>query len=220
MKIRELTRHRITYANVTATVALVFALGTGGAYAGLGSLAGLQITGKQIKNNSVTPADIKDGKLTAQEIKPGSLIGDVLAPKTISAKVVQDQSLTGDQIVGKSLKNVNAASVDGKSLACPAGTRFYVWGCWQTSANGAANWTGAVLGCAGRNAVLPAAAELAAFAEQPGIAIPTGAAEWTSETTNNPSNVLVSLKFSDPTTVDYAAFSESHPYRCVLPIVR
>jgi hypothetical protein len=212
-------RGRITYANVAATLALIVALSTGGAYAALGIPNG-SITSLMLANNGVKPADIKDGKLTAKEIKPESLIGDVLAPKTITAKAVADNSLTGEQIVGGSLQGVNAASVDGKSLACPGGTRFYVWGCWETSANSGVNWTGAVLGCAGKDGVLPSAAELAAFAEEPGISIPSGAAEWTSETTLNPSDALVSLKFYDPTTVDFAAFTETHPYRCVLPIVR
>jgi hypothetical protein len=58
---------RPRYANVVSTLALVVALGGTGAYA-----AG-QITGKDIKNNSVAGKDVKDRSLTAKDVRPGSL---------------------------------------------------------------------------------------------------------------------------------------------------
>src|SRR5215213_1278846 len=57
---------RITYANVVSTLALFIVLG-GSAY------AATQITGKQIKNNTITSADVKNRSLVARDFKPGQL---------------------------------------------------------------------------------------------------------------------------------------------------
>jgi hypothetical protein len=59
-------RARLTYANVISTLALFIVLG-GSAY------AATQITGKQIKNNTVTSADIKNRSLKAVDFKSGQL---------------------------------------------------------------------------------------------------------------------------------------------------
>ena len=59
-------RKFLTYANVLATLALFVALG-GGAY------AATLITGKQIKDGSITSADIKNGSLIALDFKAGQL---------------------------------------------------------------------------------------------------------------------------------------------------
>lgn len=62
----------ITYANVTATVALFIALG-GTSY------AALTITGKHVKNGSLTGVDLKPGSITAKQIKPRSITANRLA---------------------------------------------------------------------------------------------------------------------------------------------
>ena len=58
---------RFSYANITSTLALVVALGTGGAYA-----AG-QITSSDIKNHTITGKDVKANALTGAAIKESSL---------------------------------------------------------------------------------------------------------------------------------------------------
>jgi hypothetical protein len=59
-------RARLSYANVTATLALFVALG-GTSY------AAVKITGKNVKNRSLTGADVRSGSLTGTQIKNGSL---------------------------------------------------------------------------------------------------------------------------------------------------
>jgi hypothetical protein len=65
-------RTRLTYANVTATVALFLALGGGSAY------AVNEWTGANIRNETLTGADVKgcpgvDGTLTGLDLKNGSV---------------------------------------------------------------------------------------------------------------------------------------------------
>ena len=61
-------RHHLTYANVTATLALVLALGTGAVYA-----AG-EIGSRELANNSVRTQDLKDRKaVKGEDVKRNSL---------------------------------------------------------------------------------------------------------------------------------------------------
>jgi hypothetical protein len=53
-------RSKLSYANVMATIAVFIALG-GSSY------AAIIITGKNVKNGSLTGADIKDNSLGGQE---------------------------------------------------------------------------------------------------------------------------------------------------------
>jgi hypothetical protein len=59
-------RRHLSYANVISTVCLFVLLG-GSAY------AAAQITGKQVKNNSLTSADIRNRTLKAADFQPGLL---------------------------------------------------------------------------------------------------------------------------------------------------
>lgn len=82
---------RATYANVTSTVALVVALGAGGAYAatqlprnsvGTKQLKAHSVTAPKITKNAVTSAAIKDRTVTKTDLAPGVL------PKTITTRYV------------------------------------------------------------------------------------------------------------------------------------
>jgi hypothetical protein len=64
-------RPRVTYANVTATLALVLAL-TGGAYAAT-QLPKNSIGHKQIKKNSIDSSDVKNRSLLSKDFKAGQL---------------------------------------------------------------------------------------------------------------------------------------------------
>ncbi|MDP1848672.1 MAG: collagen-like protein [Solirubrobacteraceae bacterium] len=69
-------RHRLSYANVVASLALFVALG-GTGYAAV-TITGKNVkdgtlTGKDIKNSSVASADIKNGSLLTQDFKAGQL---------------------------------------------------------------------------------------------------------------------------------------------------
>ena len=57
---------KLTYANVMSTIAVFAALG-GTSY------AATQLTGKDIKNNSISTSDIKDRSLTRKDLKQGTI---------------------------------------------------------------------------------------------------------------------------------------------------
>lgn len=68
-------RH-LSYANVTATLALFLALTTGGAYA-----ATKLIASKDIKNNSITGTDIKDASIGPKDLSSAAKVSGPAGPK-------------------------------------------------------------------------------------------------------------------------------------------
>jgi hypothetical protein len=66
--------HRLSYTSVTATLALFIAIGGTGA-------AGAQVllSGRDVKDDSLTGADIQNDSLTGADIRPGSLGSNVLS---------------------------------------------------------------------------------------------------------------------------------------------
>src|SRR3954453_3460748 len=70
-------RPKLSYANVASTLALVLAMGTGGAYAA----------------NTIGSDDIIDGQVMAPDIAAGGVTWSKLAPDSVSSGKVQDNSL-------------------------------------------------------------------------------------------------------------------------------
>ena len=68
-------RTRLTYANVVSTICLFIALG------GSAAAASKLITGKQVKNGSLTSADVKDRSLLRRDFKPGQLPAGPAGPQ-------------------------------------------------------------------------------------------------------------------------------------------
>jgi hypothetical protein len=64
-------RHRLTYANVMATIAVFIALG-GSSYAALTLKRG-SVKGKHIARNAITSPKVKDASLLSQDFAPGQL---------------------------------------------------------------------------------------------------------------------------------------------------
>jgi len=73
MKIKE----RLSYANVTATLALVAALATGGAYAqsriGTSDIQNRAVTSKKVKKGTIRNANIRRSAITGTRIREGTL---------------------------------------------------------------------------------------------------------------------------------------------------
>lgn len=76
------------YANVTATLALMIALGGTG-------YAAVSITGRDIRNGTIRGADIANGTITSSKIRNRSIRGSDIAAGTISSTNVRDASLEG-----------------------------------------------------------------------------------------------------------------------------
>jgi hypothetical protein len=85
-------RPRLTYANVTATLALFIALGGASAFAAT-QLGKNTVGSKQLKKNAVTTVKIKNQAVTGAKIKNGSLTGTQIDSSTLgtvpSAKAAQ-----------------------------------------------------------------------------------------------------------------------------------
>ena len=74
-------RH-LSYANIASTLALVVALGAGGAYAAT-QLPKNSVGAKQIKNNAVKTTKIANNAVTGDKVKNGSLTAADLKAGTI-----------------------------------------------------------------------------------------------------------------------------------------
>lgn len=139
-------RERMTYANVTATLALFLALGLGGAYAASKikskDIAKSAVTSKAIKDKTVTGKDIKDLTVTADKLADGSVSaakiadGGVGAAKIAdgavgSAKIADGSVAAGDFAPDEAYHVVGAAGepgfgdgVDGDCIASQAPSAF------------------------------------------------------------------------------------------------
>jgi hypothetical protein len=80
-------RAKLTYANVTATLALVLALGGGTAWAAskirTRQIAYHAVTGAKLDTNSVTASKIRNGAVRTDDVKDGSLQAADLAPGAV-----------------------------------------------------------------------------------------------------------------------------------------
>lgn len=108
-------RQRLSYANVVATLALFVALGGTG-------YAASQLTGRDIKNRSISRVDIKKNALTGTEIKESQLKQVPRALTAINATnaINANSALAAD--VSKSAQSADSAAVaaiatDAKALA-------------------------------------------------------------------------------------------------------
>lgn len=83
---------RLTLPNLVAVLVVTLVLGSGTAY------AAKKITGKQIKDNSVSTKDITDGSLTGTDVADGSLSATDILDGTLTGVDVKDGSLTGADV--------------------------------------------------------------------------------------------------------------------------
>ncbi|MDX6371653.1 MAG: hypothetical protein QOD98_641 [Nocardioidaceae bacterium] len=85
------------YANVTATLALVVALGTGGAFAatkiGAHDIAKDAVRAKHIKSDAVRSKEIKDGQVTSADVAAGAIGTNQLGADAVTGAKVNESSL-------------------------------------------------------------------------------------------------------------------------------
>ena len=86
-------RGRMSYANVVSTLALVLAIGTGGAW------AATTINGKLIKKNTVTGNKLKKNTLTGREVDESKL-GKVPAASAADTSAFATLAATANQLGG------------------------------------------------------------------------------------------------------------------------
>ena len=115
---------RITYANVTSTLALLVALGTGTAYAAVQITSSSQISpgviqGSDIKNGSIGSQQVKG--LKGGDIRPGSIgstevagiSGSDIKNATIGAPQIKPNSIGPQQVKGLTNADISDDTVRG-----------------------------------------------------------------------------------------------------------
>jgi len=130
-------RRHLTYANLTATLALAIALGMGSAYAaeelGLRSVGAPQlrpgaVTASKLRKNAVTAPKIKslavkqgkvaNGAITTAKIADGAVTQGKLPNGTIVTEKLANDSATGEKVDERTLSQVpSAARADSASFA-------------------------------------------------------------------------------------------------------
>jgi hypothetical protein len=216
-------------ALVVACVALFAALG-GTVYAAKGKIDGKTIKVKSLPGNRLAP-----GSLPGNRLQPGALTGSALAPGSVTGIQV-DASTLGQvpsavhadtaesardaQTALNAVNAVDATRVNGHSAGCTPPARFFAGACWQAgSSEAAVSAPAAALACATQGGELPGALALAAFSQQPGIALAAGD-EWTGDIPSvSGSDLYAVVTVSASAAISSALSTAAKKYRCVIPLV-
>jgi hypothetical protein len=205
-------RARLSYANVTATLALFLALG-GTSYAAL----------------HLGSADVIDNSLRSRDIRNGGLLSRDLRDRTIRARDVRSESL-GSRVVKESAlgtvpRAANADRVGGASalelrVRCPSDTVSKAGVCIETTAHSPDGFVGAVDQCSRAGRELIAMAELDLYARSNG---PLPQPEWTASVYRNPDNGPTAVEQLEAVVLhggaelgyDRVHVPVQHAFRCV-----
>jgi hypothetical protein len=113
---------RVTFANVSALLALFVALG-GSSY------AAIRVGSEQIANNSIRSKDIKNNQIRGKDIRKGTVRGTDVRDGDLKGKDVRDDTISGDDVKESSLGAVpnaalaaNAAALGGKPSSAYLGS--------------------------------------------------------------------------------------------------
>jgi hypothetical protein len=222
---------RASPALVVSAIALFVALG-GSVYAAKKA----KIDGRAIRAKSIPGNRLKPRSIAANRLKPGALrSADIPTPLTgtdineLSLGQVPDaahadsadtaQSAIDAQTALNAVNAVDAKTVNGHGVGCLPGTLEFAGACWESSVSSAVNAPTAARKCAAKGGTLPEALELAAFAEEQGVNLDPGD-EWSSDIP-----VFTGLDTYGVATVSATSeinstlSTNTHAYRCVIPIV-
>jgi len=192
---------KLTYANVTSTLALFLALG------GV-SWAAISVGTGQIRNNSIRTQDLRNDQIRSRDIRN----------RTIVNRDVLTNTLSGLQINENTLGRVpDAARLEGRdpssfAVTCPAGTVSHAGTCFESAARAAQTFTAASRTCGVANRRLPLLTELESFRLQPGVTL--SGDELTANATDTE---VVTLANSGSRSSGPIA-STSDQFRCVAPL--
>jgi hypothetical protein len=216
-----------------AIIALFVSLG-GSVYAAKkkARIDGRAIRAKSIPGNRLKPRSVGADRLKPNVLRnaafPGPLTGTDIneltlgqVPSAAHADTAGTaQSAIDAQTALNAVNAVDAKTVNGHGVGCLPSTREFAGACWESSASSAVNAPTAARKCAARGAELPEALLLAAFAEEPGISLDAGD-EWSSDLTNfSGPNAYGVLTVSSSAVIDLDLSTNTHAYRCVVPLVQ
>ena len=205
-------RNRVTYANVTATLALFIALG-GTSYAVL-HVGSDDVTDNSLRSRDVRNNTIRSRDLHERTIKAGDVRRNTLGPGVIkeSALGLVPRAAEADRVGGTTAEELR--------LKCPANTVVKAGACIETAERGPADFLGAIDRCNQGGRALVTMPQLDLFARSSG---PLPQAEWTSSVYRNPANgpnpfdELETVLLSGTGSVGYERVYQAvqHPFRCV-----
>ncbi|HEY7256651.1 MAG TPA: hypothetical protein VH476_08190 [Solirubrobacterales bacterium] len=120
-------RGRLNYSNLTATIALILAVGGAGAVAagsigknsvGTKQLKNNAVTAKKIRNGAVTPGKMANGSVTNAKIQGSAVTSDKIADGSVTNAKIQGGAVTGDKVDTATLGKVpSAAQADSATSA-------------------------------------------------------------------------------------------------------
>ncbi len=218
-------------ALVVAVVALFVALG-GSVYAAKRA----KIDGKAIKAKSIPGNRLKPRSIAANRLKPGILRGAAIPMPLTGADINEltlgqvpnaahadfadsAQSAVDAQTALNAVNAVDAKTVNGHSVGCLPGMRPFAGACWDSSVSDPLDAPTAARKCAARGGTLPEALQLAAFAEEPGVNLASGD-EWTGDVTNvSGLSVYGVVTVSASSKVNSSLSTNTHAFRCVIPLL-
>jgi hypothetical protein len=203
-------RPKLTYANVTATLALIIAVGGASAFAAT-QLAKNSVGPKQLKKNAVTTAKIKNEAVTAAKVKKGTLTGTQINLASLGTVPSATTAANAQALDGQSADQLASAS----KLHCPSGMALYHGVCYQEAVQSANSWTFASITCWAEGLRLPTLGELLSFEFNHFTVLPP--AEWTEPEwfTGTQDLAWVASAAKGGSSWGSAKTSESYPYRCV-----
>lgn len=215
-----------------AAIALFAALG-GSVYAATkGRLDGRAVKVKSLPGNRVKPRSLPGNRLKPHSV-PAAALGAPLTgagidesslgqvPYATHAETAGFAKSADDAQTALSAVNaLDAQTVNGHSAGCQMGLIFFAGACWPASPSAdAATAPQAAIECAKQGGALPEALQLVAFASQASIALAAGG-EWSSDITNvSGPNLYGTVFVSQAGSVDFDLSTESHHYRCIIPLV-
>jgi len=120
-----LTAHRPRYADVAATLALVFAM-SGTAYAVVTTVPANSVNTAAIQNKAVTTPKIASEAVSNDKIAPAAVTGGKIATGAVSGGKVAANAITGGKVKNHSL---TLADLAGSSLVGPISFTFAAHGC-------------------------------------------------------------------------------------------
>ncbi|HEU4905934.1 MAG TPA: hypothetical protein VFT19_07435 [Solirubrobacterales bacterium] len=227
---------RSTPALIVAALALFVALG-GSVYAAKKTKKP-RINGKTIRAKSIPGNRLKPRSIPANRLKPSVLrrfegasaapltgvdINELTLGQVPSAAHADSadtaQSAVDAQTALNAVNAVDAQTVNGHSVGCLPGTQPFAGACWESSPSSAVNAPTAARKCAARGGSLPAALELAAFAEEPGVSL-AGGDEWTRDIpVISGEDAYAVTTVSTDSVVFRELSTNTNTYRCVVPLV-
>jgi hypothetical protein len=192
---------KLTYANVTSTLALFLALG------GV-SYAAISVGSAEIRNNSVRSQDLRNNQIRSKDIRNRTIVGRDVLTNAIGGLQVNENTL-GRVPDATRLEGRAASSF---TVGCPAGTIGHAGACFESVARPAQTFAAASRTCGVANRRLPLLSELESLRQQPGVTL--AGDELTANITDT--DVLTIDDSGTPSGSSIGSTTEQ--FRCVAPL--